>query len=100
MHPYRRPALAIAALTLAACGSAAPASSGPAPAPVAAPTRAWVLAWSDEFDGRAGAPVDGARWVADTGGHGWGNQERQYYTLGAENAALDGAGHLVITARA
>ena len=58
------------------------------------------LIWSDEFDGAAGTPVDAARWVADTGGQGWGNQEREYYTLGNENAALDGAGHLVITARA
>jgi beta-glucanase (GH16 family) len=59
-----------------------------------------VLAWRDEFDGPAGAPADPARWAADTGGGGWGNQERQYYTAGAANAALDGAGALVITARA
>jgi beta-glucanase (GH16 family) len=100
MRHHRRPALAIIALTLAACGSAAPSSSSPAPSPIATTPRAWLLAWSDEFEGRAGAPVDGTKWVADTGGHGWGNQERQYYTPGAENAALDGAGHLVITVRA
>jgi beta-glucanase (GH16 family) len=64
------------------------------------PPPAWTLAWSDEFDGAAGTPVDGTKWVADTGGQGWGNQEREYYTAGAENAALDGAGRLVITARA
>jgi beta-glucanase (GH16 family) len=64
------------------------------------PPPAWTLAWSDEFDGAAGSPVDGTKWVADTGGQGWGNQEREYYTAGAENASLDGAGHLVITARA
>jgi beta-glucanase (GH16 family) len=56
--------------------------------------------WSDEFDGPAGAAVDGAKWVAETGGEGWGNQERQYYTDRAENVSLDGAGNLVITARA
>ena len=96
-----RHCLALAAmLTLAACGSAAPGSSGPAPAPVAVPARTRVLVWSDEFDGRAGSPVDPTRWVADTGGQGWGNRERQYYTPGTENASLDGAGHLVITARA
>ena len=61
---------------------------------------AWTLAWSDEFDGAAGAPVDGTKWIAETGGQGWGNQEREYYTARAENASLDGAGHLVITARA
>ena len=63
----------------------------------AAPT-GWALAWSDEFNGAAGAAVDSTKWVADTGGHGWGNQERQYYTPRA-NALLDGAGNLVITAR-
>ena len=57
------------------------------------------IVWADEFEGPAGAPADPARWVADTGGGGWGNQERQYYTP-RENAALDGQGHLVITARA
>jgi beta-glucanase (GH16 family) len=66
-------------------------------APNGAPNPEWTLAWSDEFNGAAG-PVDAAKWVADTGGHGWGNQERQYYTAGA-NATVDGNGHLVITAR-
>jgi beta-glucanase (GH16 family) len=60
----------------------------------------WTLAWHDEFEGPAGAPVDRAKWVADTGGHGWGNAERQFYTTRADNVALDGDGHLVITARA
>jgi beta-glucanase (GH16 family) len=67
-------------------------------APGAAPPLEWTLAWSDEFNGAAGAAVDSTKWVADTGGHGWGNQERQYYTPGA-NASLDGSGNLVITAR-
>ncbi len=56
--------------------------------------------WSDEFDGPAGASFDRAKWVADTGGNGFGNQEREFYTTSAENVALDGNGHLVITARA
>ena len=63
---------------------------GPSPAPV----------WHDEFAGPAGASFDHTKWVADTGGHGFGNQERQFYTTRAENVALDGDGHLVITARA
>jgi beta-glucanase (GH16 family) len=98
MRQCRRPVLAALALTLAACGSAPPESPSPAPVSGEAPT--WTLAWSDEFDGPAGAPVDGAKWAVDTGGTGWGNRERQYYTSGVENAALDGAGRLVITARA
>jgi beta-glucanase (GH16 family) len=88
-----RPALVIAAaLTVAAC-TRTTTSGGPEP-------QEWTLSWSDEFDGPAGARVDGAKWVADTGGDGWGNQEREYYTAGAENASLDGGGRLVITARA
>ena len=57
------------------------------------------LTWHDEFDGKAGASFDRAKWKPDIGGDGFGNQERELYTEAA-NAALDGAGHLVITARA
>jgi beta-glucanase (GH16 family) len=84
----------IPGLLLAACTSASP----PADTPNGGEPQPWTLSWQDEFDGPAGAPLDTARWVAETGGGGWGNQEREFYTAG-ENAALDGAGHLVITAR-
>src|SRR5438045_9332846 len=57
------------------------------------------LTWHDEFDGKAGASYDRAKWKPDVGGEGGGNQERELYTEAA-NAVLDGAGHLVITARA
>ena len=56
--------------------------------------------WHDEFDGPAGASFDRAKWAPDTGGHGFGNRERQFHTSRRENVALDGNGHLVITARA
>jgi beta-glucanase (GH16 family) len=59
----------------------------------------WQLVWNDEFDGPPGAPPDPARWNRELGGHGWGNQELQYYTDRPENVALDGQGALVITAR-
>ena len=59
----------------------------------------WSLAWSEEFDGPAGAPPDPRNWQLDTGGGGWGNDELQYYTGGAENAFLDSAGHLAIVVR-
>jgi beta-glucanase (GH16 family) len=36
------------------------------------------LVWADEFN-YTGMP-DTARWSYDTGGHGWGNNEKQYYT--------------------
>ncbi len=63
--------------------------------------RNWQLVWSDDFDGAAGTSPDAAKWTFDvgTGGNGWGNQELQYYTNRPENAALDGEGHLVITAK-
>jgi hypothetical protein len=39
---------------------------------------AWQLVWSDEFD-ENGLP-NASKWSYDVGGHGWGNQELQYYT--------------------
>ncbi|MET0645168.1 MAG: glycoside hydrolase family 16 protein [Pyrinomonadaceae bacterium] len=68
-------------------------------APAVAQT-AWTLAWSDEFNGPAGSAVDGTKWVLEVGNgsNGWGNRERQYYTNTTKNAAMDGAGNLVITA--
>ena len=94
-----RPVIGIAvALALGACGSSDSPGPGTVTPPVTQPQ--WTLAWSDEFDGASGAPVDGTKWVAESGGHGWGNQEREYYTAGTENASLDGSGHLVITAKA
>jgi len=64
------------------------------------PTRvgAAAITFADEFDGPAGAAVDGGKWQLETGDN-VNNHERQYYTGGANNAALDGNGHLVITAR-
>jgi beta-glucanase (GH16 family) len=59
----------------------------------------YSLVWSDEFDGTAGSPPDPRFWEPETGGHGWGNQELQYYTDSTGNAALDGAGHLAIVVR-
>jgi beta-glucanase (GH16 family) len=59
----------------------------------------WSLVWSDEFDGAAGSPADPATWQPEVGGHGWGNEELQYYSDSTENAALDGAGNLAIVAR-
>jgi beta-glucanase (GH16 family) len=56
--------------------------------------------WHDEFDGPVGTTFDHAKWTADTGGGGFGNQEREFYTTDVANVALDGNGHLVITARA
>jgi hypothetical protein len=51
------------------------------------------------FDGPAGAPPDPAAWNHDLGGGGWGSNQLQTYTDRPENSQLDGAGHLIITAR-
>ncbi|MFJ7286943.1 glycoside hydrolase family 16 protein [Curtobacterium sp. NPDC098951] len=66
-----------------------------APAAAAAGT----LLAADEFDGPAGSAPNSAVWRFDLGGGGWGNGELQTYTDSRRNAALDGAGNLVITAR-
>jgi beta-glucanase (GH16 family) len=66
----------------------------------------WQLVWSDEFNGRRGSPPNPEVWgheVGDgvaIGNPGWGNDELQYYTNSTNNAAMDGHGNLVITARA
>ncbi|MFC4150146.1 ricin-type beta-trefoil lectin domain protein [Micromonospora mangrovi] len=58
-----------------------------------------AVTWSDDFTGAAGTAPDPGRWRYDTGGGGWGNSELEYYTSSTRNAALDGNGNLVITAR-
>lgn len=62
-------------------------------------SREWTLLWSDEFDGAAGTPIDTTKWTAEIGGHGFGNNEWEYYTDRVENASLDGDGNLAIVAR-
>jgi beta-glucanase (GH16 family) len=57
-----------------------------------------AVTFADEFDGPAGSPVNAGRWLTETGDN-VNNHERQWYTNSTSNAALDGQGHLVITAR-
>jgi beta-glucanase (GH16 family) len=55
------------------------------------------LVWSDEFNYK-GLP-DTTKWSYDVGGHGWGNNELQYYTKARpENARVE-KGNLIIEAR-
>ena len=54
------------------------------------------LIWSDEFN-YTGAP-DTTKWNYDLGGHGWGNNELQYYTKDSQNVRVEN-GSLVIEAR-
>jgi len=73
--------------------------ANPAGAASTAAPAAWKLTWSDEFNGSANSAPDGGKWNYDTGGSGWGNQEREYYTNSRNNSFQDGGGHLVIQAR-
>ncbi|EPH45008.1 putative Beta-glucanase [Streptomyces aurantiacus JA 4570] len=96
----RRRRTALFALSLVCCATAATAAPGAAaaPEPEPAPARTNALAFSDDFNGPAGSAVDGGKWQIETGDN-VNNHERQYYTAGNKNAALDGQGNLVITAR-
>jgi beta-glucanase (GH16 family) len=55
-----------------------------------------ALVWSDEFD-YSGLP-DPVRWGYDEGGHGWGNNELQYYTRNRTQNARVENGVLIIEA--
>lgn len=63
------------------------------------------LVWSDEFNTAAGTAPRTSTWGREIGDGsiygipGWGNDELEYYTDGTANAATDGRGSLVITAR-
>ncbi|MEX0602761.1 MAG: glycoside hydrolase family 16 protein, partial [Bacteroidota bacterium] len=58
--------------------------------------KGWVLVWNDEFE-YTGLP-DPANWGYDVGGHGWGNDELQYYTANrTENARVQN-GRLIVEA--
>ncbi|MFG3659072.1 ricin-type beta-trefoil lectin domain protein [Streptomyces sp. NPDC047706] len=69
-----------------------------APDAQAEPAGVRAVTFFDTFDGPAGAGVNPSRWQIETGDN-VNNHERQYYTSATDNAALDGQGHLVITAR-
>lgn len=54
------------------------------------------LVWSDEFN-YSGLP-DSTKWTAEVGGHGWGNNELQYYTRNRSENARVVNGLLIIEA--
>ena len=58
----------------------------------------WRLVWSDEFQQPNGSRPDLTKWIYDSGGNGWGNNELQYYTSRTNNAWIEN-GQLVIEAR-
>ena len=79
-------------------------SASPSASP--SPVDGMTLVWGDEFDEPAGSPPNPEHWRFALGDGteesiaGWGNNELERYTDRPENAATDGTGNLVITARA
>ena len=73
--------LFLSVVTLLLCAFSV-AQTNPAP-PASSP---WTLTWSDEFNGPNGSPPDASKWVSETGGEGWGNNELEFYTARPENA--------------
>lgn len=55
----------------------------------------WKVVWSDEFNAPNGSPVDPTKWISETGGGGWGNNELEYYTNRLANVSQQN-GNLVI----
>src|SRR5580704_189831 len=88
---WQRPVLRAAILIVAACaiGGAAAAQTSTSAA------SSWNLIWSDEFNGPNGSAADPSKWVTETGGGGWGNDELEYYTSRLENASVQN-GNLII----
>ncbi|WP_368861951.1 glycoside hydrolase family 16 protein [Frankia gtarii] len=77
------------------------ASGAPLPAVPSAPlpedgTQPRLL-WSEEFEGPTGASIDPSKWLITTGGN-WGPTDVACYTSNPRNVALDGNGHLTLTA--
>lgn len=87
---------AVIASFMACTGSPNPVGET-APVETQQPPPEWQLVWSDEFE-EEGLP-DPEKWGYDVGGHGWGNNELQYYTEARlENARIED-GRLIIEAR-
>ena len=81
--------------------SSTPPSSTP---PTSPPPGNWTTIWNDDFTGNAGTGVNTGNWLYDTGTAyaggpaNWGTGEVETMTNSTNNVALDGAGHLKITA--
>src|SRR5687767_13402927 len=81
-------------LQIASCKKSSTAEPEQEPSvPVEPVLPVYKLVWSDEFDSTA---VNTANWNFETGGNGWGNNEKQWYQ--ESNATVSG-GHLTITAK-
>ncbi|QUH03865.1 glycoside hydrolase family 16 protein [Saccharopolyspora erythraea] len=92
-------ALLLTATAVAVLGVPMTTQAAETPQPAAMPDAGVAaVTFADEFNAPAGTPVDGSKWQMETGDN-VNNHERQYYTNSTGNAAHDGQGNLVITAR-
>lgn len=79
-------------ITMACSKKNTPANTPPPTTPSPRPITdlGWTFettpVWKDEFDEPGALNV--SRWSYDVGGHGWGNNEQQYYTEGDANAKV------------
>lgn len=84
----------VALMLMMACCQGSPQPTDSAPS---ARKAGWILTWSDEFNGANGSSPDPTKWVVETGGNGWGNDELEYYTARPQNVRQEN-GNLVIEA--
>ena len=89
-------------LAIAGCGKGSSGNSYTAPTPPAPPAapaidKPYQLVWSDEFN--SGVSPDTTKWMYETGGNGWGNNELEYYTNARTENARISDGNLIIEAR-
>ena len=82
--------VALLSAATVSCGSS-PTAAPPPPPPT------YVLVWSDEFSAANGSLPDASKWIMETGGNGWGNNELESYTNRTQNAHVQD-GNLTITA--
>jgi beta-glucanase (GH16 family) len=85
MQTPRIPSLSLGALIVVTSLAITCFSQNPATPPS---SNGWTVVWSDEFNGPDGSSIDRTKWVVETGGEGWGNQELEYYTDRSENASM------------
>ena len=89
---------AVLAIAAVAVLSGSFLATGQASGATAAPQAPAGASFTDDFNGSAGSGVDTNKWNFETGDN-VNNHEREWYTSGTNNAALDGQGNLVITAK-
>jgi beta-glucanase (GH16 family) len=86
--------LVVIVLSVASCKKAPTYHDGPPSTTIDTTKKpVYALVWSDEFDS---GTIDATKWNFETGGGGWGNNEKENYQ--ASNATI-ADGNLVITAK-